>query len=107
MSFAVSGSRASQLDALRLRFPFNPRFVATTVISAAAGRGDDFELPAVVSAPDLGQMLLTCPERSDARKQFDEARKAEGPPVEAPPDKYAFEMVARVLESADALLERL
>ena len=44
------------------------------------------------------------PGRSDARKQFDEARKAEGLPVEALPDKYAFEMVARVLESADALV---
>ncbi len=43
------------------------------------------------------------PGRSDARKLCDEARNAQGLPVQALPDKYAFEMVARVLESADAL----
>jgi len=41
--------------------------------------------------------------RSDSLKEFHEAMEAEGLPVEALPDKYAFEMVARVLESADAL----
>jgi hypothetical protein len=40
---------------------------------------------------------------SDVRKEFNDARKARGLRVIEMPDKYAFEMVARVLESADAL----
>ncbi|HEY7394069.1 MAG TPA: toll/interleukin-1 receptor domain-containing protein, partial [Gemmatimonadaceae bacterium] len=43
--------------------------------------------------------------RSHARKRFDEARKALGHSVEEMPDKYAFEMVARVLESGLALTQ--
>lgn len=45
------------------------------------------------------------PGRSDARKRFDEARNARGLRVKALPDEYAFEMVARVLESAYALTQ--
>jgi TIR domain len=41
--------------------------------------------------------------RSDARKRFDAARKALGIEIEEAPEKYAFEMLARVLESAHAL----
>jgi len=44
-----------------------------------------------------------CTGRSEARKRMDEERHARGLRVEALPDKYAFEMVARVLESAEAL----
>jgi hypothetical protein len=47
--------------------------------------------------------LSSSPGRSDAQKRLDEECNTRGLPVKALPDKYAFEMVARVLESADAL----
>jgi hypothetical protein len=43
------------------------------------------------------------PGRSDALKWLDEELSTRGLPVQTLPDKYAFEMIARVLESADAL----
>jgi hypothetical protein len=47
-------------DQLELVFPFNPRMAATTLLPARWESDGSFRLPAVLSAPDFGQMLLSC-----------------------------------------------
>lgn len=47
------------LDQLELVFPFSPRMAATTLLPARWEADNSLRLPAVVSAPDFGQMLLS------------------------------------------------
>jgi len=63
LRFAQSGGEEGGVEGLELTFPFDPRLCATTVLSGDWGEGGSFRLPAVISAPDLGQMLVTCPRR--------------------------------------------
>ncbi len=53
----VGGS--GSVDGLELVFPFNPLMAATTLLPARWESDGSLRLPAVVSAPDFGQMLLT------------------------------------------------
>ena len=50
---------ASGLKAMRIVFPFDPGVAATTVIPSEWTGINAMRLPAIVSAPDFGQMLLT------------------------------------------------
>lgn len=45
--------------ALRLLFPFDPRVTPTTILPNSFGADGTMRLPAIVSAPDYGQMLVT------------------------------------------------
>lgn len=54
MLFSGSG----ELDRLELIFPFDPRMTATTLLPARWEDDGVLRLPAVISAPDFGQMLL-------------------------------------------------
>jgi hypothetical protein len=56
MRFSGSGG---DLDHLELVFPFDPRMAATTLLPARWENDDSLRLPAVISAPDFGQMSLT------------------------------------------------
>jgi hypothetical protein len=54
------------LEQLEIHWPFDPKVAATTLL---AGTWDDHgacQLPAVLSAPDFGQMLVTCAESATA-----------------------------------------
>jgi hypothetical protein len=53
----VSGK--DEVDHLELAFPFNPLMAATTLLPAGWESDGSLRLPAVISAPDFGQMLLT------------------------------------------------
>jgi len=46
------------LDALELAFPFSPRMAATVPLPSRWETDGSLRLPAVISAPDFGQMLL-------------------------------------------------
>ena len=50
------------LERVRLRFPFDARTTATTVFPAAWNSDGSLKLPAIVCAPDFGQMLLSVSE---------------------------------------------
>jgi len=65
MHLNLRGESAAKVGGLRLTFPFNPRLTATTVISAEHAKNGKLRLPAIISAPDLGQMLLSCPKYPD------------------------------------------
>ena len=47
------------LEGLELRFPFDPLVVATTVLPSNWDGKDNILLPAIISAPDFGQILLS------------------------------------------------
>lgn len=49
----------SNAEHLELVLPFNPQMAATTVLPAGWEEDGSLRLPAVLSAPDFGQMLLT------------------------------------------------
>lgn len=59
MQFSGAGSGLGAVERLELMFPFAPGVTPVTVLSGVWADEGRFRLPAVVSAPDLGQMLLT------------------------------------------------
>ena len=56
----AEGDVGAQADALELVLPFDPRTAATSVIAAEWPTHHEARLPFVLSAPDLGQMLVSC-----------------------------------------------
>ncbi len=61
MSVACAADASRAVDKLELAFPFEPTTVMTSVISSNWTDDGRFRLPAILSAPDLGQMLVTSP----------------------------------------------
>jgi hypothetical protein len=49
----------NDVDHLELLFPFNPLMAATTILPARWESDGSLRLPAVISSPDFGQMLLS------------------------------------------------
>lgn len=63
MQWSGSPDFPVEADKLELVFPFEPKTAVTSVISSRWTADGRFELPAIISAPDLGQMLVKCSER--------------------------------------------
>lgn len=59
MQFSSNGDVSSAADGLELVFPFEPTTAVTCVISTNWNEDGKFTVPAILSAPDLGQMLMT------------------------------------------------
>jgi beta-glucanase (GH16 family) len=59
MSFTARGNGSKRVERVELEFPFAPLGAATTVLSSEWDAEAHLRLPALISAPDLGQMLLT------------------------------------------------
>jgi hypothetical protein len=58
--FSAEGDIGAQTDALELVLPFDPRTAATSVMAADWPTQTAARLPLLLSAPDLGQMLVSC-----------------------------------------------
>ena len=59
MTLSGQGRRFQDIEAVEMHFPFNPQVTPTTILPQAwyeDGRG---KLPAVISSPDFGQILLS------------------------------------------------
>ena len=52
---------STDVDKLKLVFPFEPATAVTSVVCSNWTADGKFLPPAILSAPDLGQMLITCP----------------------------------------------
>lgn len=63
MRVACTGDVSADVDKLELVFPFEPATAVTSIISSDWTEDGRFLIPAIVSAPDLGQMSLTCDEQ--------------------------------------------
>jgi hypothetical protein len=59
MRVTSNGDIAQNVDRLELVFPFEPTTAVTCVIADNWTADGKFALPAILSAPDLGQMLVT------------------------------------------------
>lgn len=59
MRIASEGDVSGQADRLELAFPFEPATAVTCIISNRWTDDGKFMLPAILSAPDLGQLLVT------------------------------------------------
>ena len=75
MSLSWEGDVTVAVDRVELIFPFEPQTAVTSVISERWTEAGEFLLPAIVSAPDLGQMLVTCPERPDLTGRIEGSRQ--------------------------------
>lgn len=60
IEIAAEGKEPPALERLEMVFPFDPGLTPTTVLPADCGDDGRLTLPAIISAPDYGQMLLTC-----------------------------------------------
>jgi hypothetical protein len=58
MSFSVQRPVAARVEGLELVFPFDPGVTPTTVLPSQWADDGSLRLPAVISAPDFGQMVL-------------------------------------------------
>lgn len=59
ISFQFTGDINTEVDKLIFVLPLNPRKTVTSVISSNWLEDQKFHLPIVLSAPDIGQMLVT------------------------------------------------
>jgi hypothetical protein len=69
---AVSKERA---ESLQLIFPFDPRVSPTTILPAGFTDDGALTFPAIVSAPDFGQMLVTPAENTGMKSRLLGSRK--------------------------------
>ncbi|MHB0959557.1 MAG: alpha-L-rhamnosidase-related protein [Pirellulaceae bacterium] len=58
MTFAAQGPQARAIESVELRFPFDPGVTPTTVLPSQWADDGTLRLPAILSAPDFGQMVL-------------------------------------------------
>ncbi|MEO5802716.1 MAG: GH116 family glycosyl hydrolase [Verrucomicrobiota bacterium] len=58
MTFRAKGAALTNVEGMELEFPFDPRATATTLLSSTWDASGKLQLPAIISAPDLGQVLL-------------------------------------------------
>ncbi len=65
MHFSGSDDLSSDIDKIELVFPFNPKKTCTSIISSNWTPAGEFKLPVIVSAPDIGQLLLTTEEKGE------------------------------------------
>jgi len=74
MQFSGNGADLGKVENVELVFPFAPGVTPVTAISSVWDDGGSFHLPALVSAPDFGQMLLTGKSAGPDRKPIKKAR---------------------------------
>jgi hypothetical protein len=59
MRLLSNDNLAAVVDKIELVFPFNPKKTITSIVSSNWTKDGRFRLPVIVSAPDIGQLLLT------------------------------------------------
>ena len=74
MQFSGQGADLGKVEGVELVFPFAPGVTPVTALSSVWDDDGSFHLPALVSAPDFGQMLLTGQCTDPDRKPIQKAR---------------------------------
>ena len=67
----------AEVDKMELLFPFNPKKTLTSIISSNWTKDGKFQFPVIVSAPDIGQMLLSSIENQEITG-YTEGNRREG-----------------------------
>ena len=89
MTFSKQGAGTDRIEGVELFVPFDPRVTPTTVLPSQWDDDGSLRLPAVINAPDFGQMLLSESggQRLKARLEGSRADKTVDLVVELPPLK--------------------
>lgn len=66
---------APRAERVEMSFPFDPRVTSTTVLPATWDADGTLRLPAVLSAPDFGQMLVACAEAPHLQGRLEGSRE--------------------------------
>lgn len=74
MQVSSDGDIAKEVDSLELVFPFEPATAVTCVISSNWTADGKFTVPAILSAPDLGQMLMAHTGQPDLKGRIEGSR---------------------------------
>lgn len=74
MQVSATGHLSNEVDTLEMVFPFEPATAVTCVISSNWTTDGRFAFPAILSAPDLGQLLMTATSLSAARGRVEGSR---------------------------------
>jgi hypothetical protein len=73
MQFEGHGADLGTIEAMELVMPFAPGVTPVTVLASVWDQQGSFQLPALVSAPDFGQMLMTGRSTNSARSPIQRA----------------------------------
>lgn len=73
MRITTSAKIAAVLDTINIVFPFDPATAVTSIISGHWKKGKFFT-PAILSAPDLGQVLVSCKELPSLQGRMEGSR---------------------------------
>jgi hypothetical protein len=74
MQFSGQGADLEKIEGVEIVFPFAPGATPVTTLASAWDDQGSFQLPALVSAPDFGQMLLTGRSTDPDRRPIQRAR---------------------------------
>ncbi|NLH74964.1 MAG: hypothetical protein GX456_18100 [Verrucomicrobia bacterium] len=74
MHFCGNGVNLGKIEAVELVFPFDPGVTPVTALSSVWDDDGAFHLPALISAPDFGQMRLTGKSTAPDRRPVIKAR---------------------------------
>ncbi len=74
MDYSSDGDGWTSITKAELVFAFDPKATPTTVLPQAWEADGSLRLPAIVSAPDFGQMLLTTSHRSPLKARLEGSR---------------------------------
>lgn len=77
LEFSISseGAKADRMIEIELVFPFDPRVTPTTVLPSSWTEDRSLVLPAVLSAPDFGQMLVSSSSHPHLKGRLEGSRK--------------------------------
>ena len=74
MKISGRGQGWREVERVELIFPFDPRVTPTTVLPKTWNADGSLALPAIISAPDFGQMLLSCKSSSKLKARLEGSR---------------------------------
>ena len=112
MDVGGEGSGLARLEELQLVFPFDPRVAATTVLTGDWAESGRARLPFIISAPDLGQMYVSCSQHPKLEARLDGDRTGQTVtltfllPTPVPGQNTTLDFQPRVLPLPPGLKDR-
>jgi hypothetical protein len=75
MTIVGRGGRVGEVEAVEMHFPFDPQVTPTTILPQTWSEEGGAKLPAVLSSPDFGQMLLRDQSHPGLRARLEGSRE--------------------------------
>lgn len=75
MAVQAEGDRKQRIEAVEMRFPFDPQVTPTTMLPTKWSEDGTGQLPSILSSPDFGQLLLKDQSASPVRFRLEGDRK--------------------------------